>query len=73
MNNESPNSLSLKVEGMSCCHCKATVTEALQSVPGVASVDVNLESGLAVISGDSLDAEAAIQAVTAEGFRAKAL
>lgn len=73
MNNESTNPLTLKIEGMSCGHCKATVTEALQSVPGVTSVDVDLDEGKAIVNGDNLDTEAAIQAVKAEGFRAKAL
>lgn len=73
MNNESTSSLTLSIQGMSCGHCKATVTEALQSVHGVVSVDVDLEEGKAVVNGDNLDTEAAIQAVTAEGFRAKAL
>ncbi|HRJ33889.1 MAG TPA: heavy metal-associated domain-containing protein [Fimbriimonadaceae bacterium] len=73
MNNESTSSLTLSIQGMSCGHCKATVTEALQSVQGVVSVDMDLEEGKAVVSGDNLDTEAVVQAVTAEGFRAKAL
>lgn len=73
MNNESTSSLTLSIQGMSCGHCKATVTEALQSVHGVFSVDVDLEEGKAVVNGDNLDTEAVVQAVTAEGFRAKAL
>ena len=30
------------VEGMSCAHCQAAVTKALQGVPGVGSVEVDL-------------------------------
>jgi copper chaperone len=35
----------LNVRGMTCGHCKASVTEALRKLPGVASVDVDLPSG----------------------------
>ncbi|MBP0725448.1 heavy-metal-associated domain-containing protein [Bacillus sp. RG28] len=34
----------LVVEGMTCNHCKAAVTKAVEGVSGVESVDVNLES-----------------------------
>lgn len=36
---------SIKVQGMTCNHCKASVTEAVSKVPGVASVDVDLLKG----------------------------
>ena len=35
----------IKVKGMSCGHCAAAVTKALQSLPGVAEVQVDLASG----------------------------
>ncbi|MCL4501580.1 MAG: cation transporter [Deltaproteobacteria bacterium] len=35
----------IKVKGMSCGHCAAAVTKALQSLPGVSEVKVDLESG----------------------------
>lgn len=34
----------LKIEGMSCMHCVKHATDALQAVPGVSSVNVDLES-----------------------------
>jgi copper chaperone len=37
----------LEVKGMSCQHCVASVTEALQNVPGVRDVKVSLDEGLA--------------------------
>ncbi|MGM7700778.1 copper chaperone CopZ [Pseudalkalibacillus sp. Hm43] len=33
----------LKVEGMTCNHCKSAVTSALKELNGVQDVDVNLE------------------------------
>jgi copper chaperone len=35
----------IKVKGMSCGHCAAAVTKALQSLPGVSQVEVDLASG----------------------------
>ncbi|GFM36131.1 heavy-metal-associated domain-containing protein [Desulfovibrio psychrotolerans] len=36
---------SINVQGMTCNHCKASVTEAVSKVPGVASVNVDLLKG----------------------------
>lgn len=36
---------SVKVKGMTCNHCKASVTEAVSKVPGVDSVTVDLLKG----------------------------
>lgn len=35
----------IKVKGMSCGHCAAAVTKALQSLPGVSGVQVELAGG----------------------------
>jgi copper chaperone len=35
----------VKVKGMSCGHCAAAVTKAMQSLPGVSHVQVDLASG----------------------------
>jgi copper chaperone len=35
----------IRVKGMSCGHCAAAVTRALQSLPGVSQVEVDLASG----------------------------
>ena len=35
----------IKVKGMSCGHCAAAVTKALQGLPGVSEVQVDLASG----------------------------
>lgn len=41
---------SFKIDGMSCQHCKAAVTEALEALAGVQSVQVDLETGTAEIT-----------------------
>ncbi|MBI4643337.1 MAG: heavy-metal-associated domain-containing protein [Deltaproteobacteria bacterium] len=35
----------IKVKGMSCGHCAAAVTKALQNLPGISEVQVDLNSG----------------------------
>ncbi len=37
----------ISVTGMSCEHCKKSVTEAIAGIPGVASVVVDLQKGRA--------------------------
>lgn len=39
----------LSIDGMMCMHCVSHVSEALQALEGVKSVDVNLKKGEAVI------------------------
>ena len=36
---------SITVKGMSCNHCKASVEKTMSTIPGVADVNVNLETG----------------------------
>ena len=35
----------IKVKGMSCQHCVASVTKALSEIDGISDVQVNLEKG----------------------------
>ena len=37
----------VQVKGMSCDHCKQSVTEAVSKIAGVASVEVDLQKGQA--------------------------
>ena len=43
--------LTLAVQGMSCAHCVAAVTEEINALPGVTSVMVDLERGTATVAG----------------------
>ncbi|MEJ2346675.1 MAG: heavy metal-associated domain-containing protein [Gammaproteobacteria bacterium] len=60
----------LKVTGMTCQHCVAAVTKALQQVPGVTTADVSLKQGQATIDG-SADPAALLAAVKEEGYSAE--
>lgn len=61
----------LKIEGMTCGHCKKAVEEALRGVEGVEEVHVDLERGHARVRGG--ERKALIDAVGYEGYRALAL
>ena len=55
------------VQGMTCGHCVRSVTEEISEVQGVSSVDVDLEKGTAVVTGEA-DPEAVRSAVTGAGY-----
>ncbi len=59
----------MKVKGMSCQHCVMAVTKALRGVAGVKDVQVNLESGEAVIEEEkAVDMKALREAVKKAGY-----
>lgn len=60
----------IKIEGMSCQHCKAAVEQALQDVLGVEGVDVSLDEGFAVVRGNP-NSEELVEAVKEAGYAAK--
>jgi len=43
----------LKIEGMSCGHCSASVEEVLSEVDGVEAVSVDLDAGMATVEADA--------------------
>lgn len=57
---------------MTCMHCVAAVTKALQKVPGVETADVNLENQQAVVVGTA-DTAALLAAIQEEGYEAELL
>jgi copper chaperone len=60
----------LKIEGMTCGGCVASVTRVLQQLPGVSQVEVSLPSGTAEVTHDpGLSPTATLAgAVEAAGF-----
>lgn len=58
----------LKIEGMTCMHCKMKVENALKGVAGVSSVQVDLAGKKAVIAG-SAEQAALAKAVTDAGYK----
>ena len=57
----------IKIEGMSCGHCKAAVEKALKAVAGVETAVVDLEKKQAVVTGNAA-MEAMREAVEDAGY-----
>lgn len=57
----------LKVEGMTCNHCKMRAEKALQAVSGVESVKVDLAAKEAVVTGQA-DRVTLVKAITDAGY-----
>jgi copper chaperone len=56
------------VEGMTCGHCVAAVTEEVSAIPGVTEVDVELATGqLTVTSQAPIDFDRLVEAVAEAG------
>ena len=59
----------MKIEGMMCGHCQATVEKALKGVQGVSEVVVSLEDKNAVVTADeSVSADTLKTAVVDAGY-----
>ncbi|MBE7100635.1 MAG: heavy metal translocating P-type ATPase [Clostridiales bacterium] len=72
MEGEKEMKKTLKIEGMMCQRCVAHVTKALQSVDGVAEVDVNLKKKTAVVALDNeVSDEVLTAAITDAGYEVK--
>lgn len=62
----------LKIDGMSCNHCVATVKKALESVDGVKNAEVSLDEKQAVVVGKA-DSKELVEAVEDAGYKAQVL
>jgi copper chaperone len=49
-------SITINIKGMTCGGCVKSVTEVLQKIPGISSVDVSLEKNCALIHYDPAQA-----------------
>jgi copper ion binding protein len=58
------------VPGMHCGHCKAAVENEVGRVPGVSTVDVDLETKLVVVRGERLEDDAIRAAIDEAGYEA---
>ena len=59
----------IKVKGMSCQHCVASVTKALSEIAGITDVQVDLEKGEATFNEQSpLDEQVIRDAIARIGF-----
>jgi copper chaperone len=56
------------VQGMTCDHCVASVTEEISEVAGVERVDVDLASGRLTVTGKDFTGEQISAAVEEAGY-----
>jgi copper ion binding protein len=56
------------VQGMTCDHCVASVTEEVSEVAGVERVDVELASGRMVVAGERFTEQQISAAVEEAGY-----
>jgi Cu+-exporting ATPase len=65
-------SLSLRITGMHCSHCRVKVEQALQKVAGVSGAAVDLDGGTAEVDFDGkVPPQALVAAVNAVGYSAE--
>lgn len=57
----------VKIKGMSCQHCVGSTKKALEKIPGVTNVTVDLDKGEASYEGD-VNTDVVNQAITSIGF-----
>ena len=62
--------LTYRVDGMSCEHCKVAVTEEVGGVAGVSTVDVDLGTKLVRVSGSGIEDAAVVAAIDEAGYDA---
>jgi copper chaperone len=60
--------LTYSVPGVSCGHCRAAITAEVALVPGVASVDVDLDAKRVTVAGEQLDDGAVRAAIDEAGY-----
>jgi copper chaperone len=59
------------VDGMSCQHCQATITDAVQRVSGVSAVEVDLDGGTVTVRGAGADDVAIRAAIDEAGYQVR--
>ncbi|KJE25755.1 copper chaperone CopZ [Geobacillus sp. G4] len=65
--------ITLQVQGMTCGHCKAAVTNALQALDGVNRVEVHLQEGTVDVDYDEtkVSVEKLKEAIEEQGYDVK--
>ena len=58
----------VKIKGMSCQHCVGSVKKALESIPGISQVNVDLEAAEATFQNSGVDAKEIKAAISGIGF-----
>ena len=64
----SSDNLIYSVPGVSCEHCRVSITKEVGAVTGVASVDVDLEEKVVTVRGEGIDDAAVRAAIDEAGY-----
>jgi copper chaperone len=64
----SQDELTYTVPGMSCEHCRMAITKEVDKVEGVESVDIDLETKLVTVRGESVQDETIRAAIGEAGY-----
>ena len=66
------HTIAFLVQGMTCAHCEAAVSEEVGKLPGVGSVHVDLQTKLVRVHGSEIDPLAIVGAIDEAGYDAVA-
>lgn len=69
LNKNSMKTQTIKVEGMTCNHCKANVESNLEKLNFITNAKVNLNEKSVTIEGDNIEIEKAIETIEALGYK----
>jgi copper chaperone len=58
----------IKIKGMSCQHCVGSVKKALENVPGLSQITVNLDEGEASFKNENVSREEIRTTISKIGF-----
>jgi copper chaperone len=62
--------LTYSVPGVSCAHCRAAITEEVETVAGVREVEVDLEAKRVRVLGEGVDQASVRRAIEEAGYEA---
>jgi copper chaperone len=65
-----PETVTYHVPKIHCAHCGASIKEQVSEVAGVASVEVDVDTKVVTIRGESLDGTALRVAIEEAGYEA---
>ncbi len=71
--NETMNTKTIIVEGMTCNHCKATVENNLKKMTGISNVLADPNTGKVVIEGENINIPETEKTITSLGYKYKGL
>jgi copper chaperone CopZ len=64
--------ITYSVPDVSCDHCRSAITNEVGPLPGVESVEVDLEAKTVTVTGEPLDEQAIVAAIDEAGYEVAA-